>query len=63
MNLFIRYERKKKIEIALGAMKHFRSLQSTCSSGQPRTIMIVAGGYDTSVNENVEYLKVLINLS
>lgn len=49
-----RYERKKRIELALEALSLLRTDQK-----QNRVALVIAGGYDTCVRENVEYLQEL----
>ena len=48
-----RYERKKNISLALHAFSHLQELVS--SSEWNKVQLIVAGGYDSRVLENVEY--------
>lgn len=63
-NYFIslnRYERKKKISLAL--YSYYKYLQLCNTSYQNNTILIIAGGYDKRVNENVEYLNELIKIT
>ena len=50
-----RYERKKNIELALESMKYVTSNLVTRS----KILLVIAGGYDVRVTENVEYLKEL----
>jgi hypothetical protein len=57
MNEYIRYERKKKIEIAISAMKLYLD-RTESAPNQGKSLLIVAGGYDLRVDENVEYHKV-----
>eukprot|EP01031_Cornospumella_fuschlensis_P034327 gene34327-41547_t len=50
-----RYERKKKIEVAIDAFRHYKTRSAdTISTSHP--LLIIAGGYDPRVKENVEYL-------
>ncbi|KAJ3286309.1 Alpha-1,3-mannosyltransferase-like protein [Rhizoclosmatium sp. JEL0117] len=51
-----RFERKKNISLAIQA---FSTLQSTCSAQFDDLVLVVAGGYDTRVAENVEHLDEL----
>lgn len=51
-----RYERKKRIDIAIDAFAHFKSLQGT---SEQKSVLVVAGGYDERVDENVQYLQEL----
>ncbi|KAJ3058039.1 Alpha-1,3-mannosyltransferase-like protein [Rhizoclosmatium hyalinum] len=51
-----RFERKKNIALAIQA---FSTLQSTCSAQFDDLVLVVAGGYDTRVAENVEHLDEL----
>lgn len=58
-----RYERKKNITLALSALQHFKQLRQQQTSGtdaskDKKVLLVVAGGYDVRVAENVEYLKV-----
>jgi alpha-1,3/alpha-1,6-mannosyltransferase len=50
-----RYERKKNIELALESLKFVKSKVATKS----RILLVIAGGYDLRVAENVEYLEEL----
>jgi alpha-1,3/alpha-1,6-mannosyltransferase len=56
-----RYERKKKIEIAISALKLLLEKQKKDKSVkiQSPVLLVVAGGYDKRVDENVEYLQVI----
>ncbi|KAI5968108.1 ALG2 [Candida margitis] len=51
-----RFERSKNIELAIKAFSKSKRILP----GKPR--LVIAGGYDARVNENVEYLKELIHL-
>jgi alpha-1,3/alpha-1,6-mannosyltransferase len=55
-----RYERKKKIEVAISALKLLLDKQKKDKSVQipSPVLLIIAGGYDKRVDENVEYLQV-----
>lgn len=55
-----RYERKKNIGLAISALQHFKTLQRSLKGGlaDKRGLLVVAGGYDLRVDENVEYLEV-----
>lgn len=56
-----RYERKKNIELAI---RSFNLLKKIIDDGQWRkTHLIIAGGYDLRVRENVEYFQELKTLS
>lgn len=52
-----RFERKKNIELAVESFSEFLKINPNSKEK-----LIVAGGYDTLVSENVEYLKELCNL-
>jgi len=56
-----RYERKKKIELAIQAFSLLQSKFNSSSStvGNPAIHLIVAGGYDERVDENVDYFREL----
>lgn len=65
-----RYERKKNIFLAIDAARHLSDILSNNSSGGinnnssppqqgDRILLVVAGGYDVRVDENVEYLQVI----
>jgi alpha-1,3/alpha-1,6-mannosyltransferase len=58
---FFRYERKKNIALAISALQHFKTLQHKAAGDVKRkkVLLVVAGGYDIRVTENVEYLKVV----
>lgn len=56
-----RFERKKRIDIAINAMDVYRRDSSSRHRGK-KCVLIVAGGYDKRVTENVEYLKELETL-
>ncbi len=56
-----RYERKKDIGLAISAFAELKS-KSKHNKGKEKGInlkLVVAGGYDSSVSENIEYLKEL----
>ena len=57
---FTRYERKKNVLLALEAMSLL--LENDAASGgkvrRDEILLVVAGGYDTRVAENVEYHQV-----
>ena len=54
-----RYERKKNIELALESLKYVKSKLVTKS----KILLVIAGGYDLRVTENVEYLEELCKKS
>lgn len=56
-----RYERKKNIILALDALHHLKTIAPTCKNSQVSrsVLLVVAGGYDITVCENVEYLQEL----
>ena len=62
----IRYERKKNIGLAIQAFQHFKeqlphhdhNTRSGAHGEADRVLLVVAGGYDLRVDENVEYLEV-----
>eukprot|EP01034_Spumella_vulgaris_P033406 gene33406-41221_t len=62
-----RYERKKNISLALDAANHLKTRLLKDSSDvydtsrRSRILLVVAGGYDVRVRENVEYLLELIS--
>ena len=56
VNLFVslnRYERKKRIELALQA---FSLLKKDSPTGKRKNLLVIAGGFDERVLENVQYL-------
>ena len=58
INMFIslnRYERKKRIELALQAL----ALLKSGNNKGCRLLLVIAGGYDEKVQENVQYLHEL----
>lgn len=63
-----RYERKKNIALALSALRRFKQLrEQQATEPDPnrakKVLLVVAGGYDVRVTENVEYLKVTTHAS
>lgn len=56
-----RYERKKNIELALKALKALEKIVSKIE--WERTILVVAGGYDSRVEENVLHYNELVQLA
>ncbi len=54
-----RYERKKNIELALESLKYVKTKLVTKS----KILLVIAGGYDLRVAENVEYLEELCKKS
>jgi glycosyltransferase involved in cell wall biosynthesis len=52
------YERKKKIEIAIRAFKKLTEDFGKKKKSSIPMLLVIAGGYDARVEENVEYLKV-----
>jgi len=55
-----RYERKKNIPLAL---KAFADYLSRCGGSNDNTFLVVAGGWDPRVAENVEHEKELIKVA
>lgn len=54
-----RYERKKNIELAISALQLFKGLRGSVKGlPEKKGLLVVAGGYDLRVDENVEYLEV-----
>jgi len=54
-----RYERKKNIGLAIKALHHFKTQQQLAKKkNQEKVLLVVAGGYDLRVEENVQYLEV-----
>lgn len=52
-----RFERKKKIEVAIDAFKHFKAhCPHHLTTAHCRPLLVIAGGYDARVQENVDYL-------
>jgi hypothetical protein len=68
--LVCRYERKKNIALAISALQQFKAQRQQATSStatedgkktdkkQRKVLLVVAGGYDLRVAENVEYLEV-----
>lgn len=56
-----RYERKKNIALALRALKALEKIVSKIE--WERTILVVAGGYDSRVEENVSHYSELVQLA
>lgn len=56
-----RYERKKNVDLAIRAFAKFRNNLGNMKANKP--ILVVAGGYDIRVRENVEYLADLEQLA
>lgn len=53
-----RYERKKNIELAISALQQFKSLRVGVKGlAEKKGLLVVAGGYDLRVEENVQYLE------
>lgn len=52
----ISYERKKRIEVAIDALAHYKSHGSRSEAN--KAVLVIAGGYDLRVDENVQYLEV-----
>ena len=55
-----RYERKKQISLAIEALN---SLKSNLNPAKHKVKLIIAGGYDSRVNENIEYFDELNQLA
>ena len=55
-----RYERKKNINLAIESFAEFKHKYPQSAHD---TILIIAGGYDTRLPENVEHHEELINLA
>ncbi len=61
--MFCRYERKKNIFLAIDAAKHLKiqllaDKKYLENKKHLKILMVIAGGYDVRVAENVEYLQV-----
>jgi alpha-1,3/alpha-1,6-mannosyltransferase len=56
-----RYERKKNVALAINALKSLK--QNLSTSDWTKVYLIIAGGYDSRVLENIEYHNELKNLS
>lgn len=54
-----RFERTKNIELAIEAFAKFKKLIPLTK----KPVLVIAGGYDSRVTENVEYLNELIKIS
>lgn len=55
-----RFEKKKNIELAINAFAIFKKLVPPSTKTKPR--LVIAGGYDARVTENVTYLNELTHL-
>lgn len=53
-----RYERKKNIELAIKAFHCFKTARKNAKVSNENVLLVVAGGYDLRVEENVQYLEV-----
>ena len=58
-----RYERKKNIALAIEAFHHFKTQQTLAKQNPEKVLLVVAGGYDLRVEENVRYLEVTSTIS
>ena len=56
-----RYERKKRVDLAIKALDKLRDLVTTAVFAGTR--LIVAGGYDSRVAENIEHHEELVKLA
>lgn len=61
-----RFERKKNIGLAIASLKHLSSSRRSIAavsddddSSAVRVLLVIAGGYDHSLRENIEYLEEL----
>jgi alpha-1,3/alpha-1,6-mannosyltransferase len=52
-----RYERKKNINLALEAYADLITEHPELKSGKDRVKLVIAGGYDLKVAENIEHKK------
>jgi alpha-1,3/alpha-1,6-mannosyltransferase len=57
-----RFERKKALELALRALCELRELGGGASGVAVRVRLVLAGGYDSRLEENVEYYEDLLDL-
>lgn len=58
-----RYERKKNIPLALKSFKLLLDRMKSSSVSPDKIKLVIAGGYDTRVTENVEHYEVGILFS
>ncbi|RNF16245.1 putative dolichyl-P-Man:GDP-Man1GlcNAc2-PP-dolichyl alpha-1,3-mannosyltransferase [Trypanosoma conorhini] len=58
-----RYERKKNISLAIEAFARVTAAAAASNTNSKPPILVIAGGYDVRLAENVEYLKELQELS
>lgn len=59
-----RYERKKNIGLSIRAFKIFKQeLEKNKIKDDSQYVLVIAGGYDLRVTENVEHHKELITLT
>lgn len=58
-----RYERKKNIGLALEAYDELLAQHPEVSEGKNRVKLVIAGGYDPKVTENIEHKKELEELA
>ena len=54
-----RYERKKNINLALEAYADLLAAHPELKEGKNRVKLVIAGGYDLKVAENIEHKKEL----
>jgi len=57
-----RFERKKMVEVAILALAEMRDSEETSAAAKSSNL-IIAGGYDSRLPENVEYLEELRDLA
>ena len=50
-----RYERKKNIKLALDSYARFLKLKGSASGIAKDSVLVIAGGYDERLMENVEH--------
>ena len=59
-----RYEKKKKLELAIHSFYHLvESIKLRKRRKDPNLLLVIAGGYDPAVEENIEYFKELVQLA
>jgi alpha-1,3/alpha-1,6-mannosyltransferase len=56
-----RYERKKNIRLAIDSFSLLKKKIQTNNKNKPKLLLVIAGGYDHRVDENVDYLVELCN--
>ena len=64
-NIFVslnRYERKKKLELAVTAFKDLIGIYGEEKAMKESTLLVISGGYDEALEENSSYYQELVSL-